>query len=150
MVTVFALVALASASWADEFGDAKSCFDDMIETNQPVASCVQDAQAICLSHDAPSLAGADCYRRAKEHWGTQIAARMDQIKAVASEDVSVIAGIEVKYDLKGNLMQCDRMEELSLVRKDPDDETIYTRMRCQASAVGLAYAKLYYQSHSIQ
>lgn len=135
---------------ATDFQDAQACLDERIEENRPVAGCVQQVQAVCLAFDAPSLTGADCYRQAKEHWGTLISARMGKIQAHASEDVAAIAGIEVKYDLKGNLLQCDRMEDLSLVRKDPDDETVYTRMRCEATAVGLAYAKLYYQSSGME
>lgn len=146
-----AVVALSgSAASAEEFGDAQSCLDTRIEANEPVAECVNEVQATCMSFDAPSFAGADCYRRAKDHWGGLISARMERIEGMASEELAAIAGIEVKYDLKLNLMQCDRMEELSLVRKDPDDETVYTRMRCEATAVGLAYAKLYYQSGGMQ
>lgn len=139
----------AQAAVAQEFDTAQACLDARIAANEPVAECVTEAQALCLSFEAPSMAGADCYRRAKDHWGDLISQRMERIRAAASEELSAIAAIEVKYDLKGNLMQCDRMEELSLVQKDPDEETVYTRLRCEATAVGLAYAKLYYQSQRI-
>lgn len=146
-----AAIALSgTAALADEFGDAQSCLDTRIAANEPVADCVNEVQTVCMSFDAPSLAGADCYRRAKDHWGGLISARMEKIQELANENLTAIAGIEVKYDLKLNLMQCDRMEELSLVRKDPNDETVYTRMRCEATAVGLAYAKLYYQSGALR
>ncbi len=142
-------MAVSSAN-AQEFDSAQACLDTHIAENAPVAECVQQAQSVCFSYDAPSLAGADCYRRAKDHWGELIAERMDMIRAKANPEVLAIAGIEVKYDLKGNLMQCDRMEELSLVQNDPSEETVFTRMRCEATAVGLAFAKLYFQSQSIK
>ncbi|MDX1779934.1 MAG: hypothetical protein R3256_01320 [Thalassovita sp.] len=135
---------------AEEFEPVQGCLDARISANEPVAECVKQVQSLCLSYDAPSMAGADCYRRAKDHWGGLISERMQRIRETASEQLSTIAAIEVKYDLKGNLMQCDRMEELSLVQKDPDDGTVYIRLRCEATAVGMAFAKLYYQSQQIK
>lgn len=139
----------APAALAGDFDSARACLDARIAANEPVADCVQETQTACLSFEAPSLAGADCFRRAKDRWGGLIAQRMDQIRDGAREEVAAIAAIEVKYDLKGNLMQCDRMEELSLVQQDPGEATVYARLRCEATAVGLAYAKLYYQSSRI-
>ena len=135
---------------AEEFEPVQACLDARIGANEPVAECIKQVQSLCMSYDAPSMAGADCYRRAKDHWGNLISERMESIRATASEELSTIAAIEVKYDLKGNLMQCDRMEELSLVQKDPDDGTVYIRLRCEATAVGMAFAKLYYQSQQIK
>ncbi|MDU8927057.1 hypothetical protein RXV86_06650 [Alisedimentitalea sp. MJ-SS2] len=144
------LHAMQSSAQAAEFGDMTACLKAQIEAGQPIVQCVTELQSICLSYDAPSMAGADCYRRAKDHWGGLIAAKMDQITTSASEEVAAIAGIEVKYDLKGNLMQCDRMEELALVQKTPGEETVYTRLRCEATAVGMAYAKLFFQSSGLK
>ena len=91
-----AVVALSgSAASAEEFGDAQSCLDARIEANEPVAECVNEVQAICMSFDAPSFAGADCYRRAKDHWGGLISARMERIEGMASEELAAIAGIEL-------------------------------------------------------
>lgn len=145
-----AFAANPAAAEEQEFTGAQACLDARIAANEPLADCVKEVQARCLSYDAPSMTGADCYRQAKDHWGGLIADRMEKIRNVASEELSAIAAIEVKYDLQGNLMQCDRMEELSLVQKDPDEETVYTRMRCEATAVGLAFAKLYFQSQRIE
>lgn len=142
-------VLMAPPAVAQEFDTAGACLEERAAAAAPLADCIVEAQAVCLSFPEPSLAGAECYRNAKEHWGGLIAARMEEIRAVASNELAAVAGIEVKYDLQGNLMQCDRMEELALVRKDPDEETVYARMRCEATAVGLAYAKLSYQSRQI-
>ncbi len=149
-IPAMGLCLAAPAARAGGLDGAQACLDARIAANEPIADCVKEAQASCLSFDAPSLAGTDCYRRAKDQWGELIAQRMEQIRASASEELSAIAAIEVKYDLRGNLMQCDRMEELSLVQKDPDDGTVYVRMRCEATAVGMAYAKLHYQSQQIR
>lgn len=141
---------LGTVAQGGEFDGADACLQTQIDANQPIAKCVHGSQAICLSFDAPSMSGADCYRRAKVHWGDLISQRMTEIGNRASEEVAAIAGIEVKYDLKSNLTQCDRMEELALVQRDPDQETVYLRMRCEATAVGLAYAKLYFQSSRLK
>lgn len=156
--TLLPAIATCLAFWAltappavaQEFDTAGACLEERAAADAPLADCIVAAQAVCLSFPAPSLAGAECYRNAKDHWGGLIAARMEEIRAVASEELAAIAGIEVKYDLRGNLLQCDRMEELSLVQKDPDEETVYARMRCEATAVGLAYAKFHYQSREIE
>lgn len=145
-----AVLVMQTPALAQEFGNAKACLDKQIQVGEPIAQCVNEVQSICLSFGAPSMAGADCYRRAKSHWGDLISARMNKVQASASEEVAAIAGIEVKYDLKGNLMQCDRMEELALVGKAPGEETVYTRLRCEATAVGLAFAKLYFQSSGLK
>ncbi len=65
-------------------------------------------------------------------------ARLDQ---VASDDIRAIAGIEVKYDLMANLLQCDRLRALRLLRGDPDATALAQDAACAANATGRAYAK---------
>lgn len=133
----------------DDTADPRACVEAQIAAGAPVAECVNRTHAECLQFAEGSEAGIACFLEAKEAWGQRIKARMDEIRASAPEEIAMIAGIEVKYDLQGNLLQCDRMEELRLVRQDPDAATAHADARCEATAVGLAYVKLLLQSDGI-
>lgn len=126
------------------------CIQEQREAGAPAADCVNRAQERCLQYPLGTEAGIACYLEAKDRWGSRITERMETIRKTAPEEIAAIAGIEVKYDLKANLNQCDRMEELSLVRQDPDQGTVHVRARCEATAVGLAYVKLVLQSGGIE
>jgi hypothetical protein len=130
----------------EEAINPRECVEAQAKAEEPAANCVNRAQAECLQYEVGSDAGLACFLEAKETWGKQIATRMEEIRAKSPEEIAVIAGIEVKYDLQINLLQCDRMNDLTLVRKDPDKETAYSRARCEATAVGLSYVKLLLQS----
>lgn len=144
------LCLVTPAAAQDEFGDPTDCLTRQGAANRPAADCVNEAMSACFQYEAASPAATACFRRGKEAWGTLIAARMQVIADRAPAEIAAIAGIEVKYDLRGNLMQCDRMADLALVRKDPDDTTLSARARCEATAVGLAYVKLWLQSESLR
>ncbi|SEF76314.1 hypothetical protein [Jhaorihella thermophila] len=151
---VRALVTLSAGAGAaqpagDRLADPEGCLSRQAEANRPVADCVNEAQVACFQYEEASPAANACFLAAKEEWGELIAARMDRIRATAPPEIAAIAGIEVKYDLRGNLMQCDRMEELALVREDPGPAVLARRVRCEATAVGLAYAKLWLQSRDM-
>lgn len=146
----FASLAMAGAASAEDFADPKACISQQIAAGAPVAECVNEVHTTCFAYEEASLAATNCLRLAKDYWGSLIAGRMEQIRAAAPEEISAIAGIEVKYDLRANLMQCDRMEELTLVQREADEETLFTRTRCEATAVGLAYVKLVLQSQGIE
>jgi len=146
-----ALCAFAAPAWAagEDSADPRACVEAQVAAGAPAAECVNRAHAECLQYAEGSEAGIACFLEAKEAWGTRIKARMDEIRAAAPEEIAMIAGIEVKYDLQGNLLQCDRMEELRLVRQDPDAASAHADARCEATAVGLAYVKLMLQSDGI-
>ena len=135
---------------AAEFDTPRACVVAQSKAGAPAAECVGRFQADCLQYEAGSSAGTSCFLDAKENWGKLIKERMDEIKATAPDEISQIAGIEVKYDLRQNLLQCDRIRELTLVRQDPDEKTQHSNARCEATAVGLAYVKLLLQSNATE
>lgn len=128
----------------------QACIEAQLKAGAPPADCVNRHHAECFQYEDGSPASLSCFLKAKDYWGELIKERMEQISADAPEEIRAIAGIEVKYDLKANLLQCDRMRELTLLRKDPSDATAVANARCEATAVGLAYVKLYLQSKDIK
>ncbi|MXN64240.1 hypothetical protein GR183_04940 [Stappia sp. GBMRC 2046] len=147
-----ALISAASSfmlpAQAAEPESPRACVITQSKAGAPAAECVSRFQANCLQYEEGSSAGIACFIDAKAKWGEMIKERMDEIKASAPDEIGQIAGIEVKYDLQQNLLQCDRLRELTLVRHDPDKKTRHSNARCEATAVGLAYVKLLLQSNA--
>lgn len=148
VLLLWPLSSQAQAPATDLATQVQACIDAQIAADAPVAECVNEAQADCLQYplDAAPDAATKCFLDQKETWGAAIAARMGEIKATADEGVVAVAGIEVKYDLMSNLLQCDRIEELTLLRRDPDAQTRAQDARCESTATGLAFIKLLLQS----
>lgn len=149
-----AILAVASSlsfpASALQLEGARDCVRAQTEAKAPPSECVNRLHADCLQYPQGSEAGLACFIEAKEKWGALIKERMGEIQSAAPEEIGMIAGIEVKYDLQINLLQCDRIQELTLVHRDPDATTAHARARCEATAIGLAYVKLLLQSNSIQ
>lgn len=149
LVTIVAAAgSFALTAQAEEPQTARACVAIQSEAGASAAECVNRFQADCLQYEEGSHAGLACFLEAKENWGGLIKERMEEIRASAPDEISQIAGIEVKYDLRQNLLQCDRIGELTLVRQDPDEKTRHAQARCEATAVGLAYVKLLIQSNA--
>ena len=131
--------------------EVNSCIAAQSAAQAPAADCVARAHEPCLDLAARApMAALQCFLTAKADWSNRIAARMEFVAGAGGEDIAAIAGIEVKYDLLQNLLQCDRMESLTLLREDPSEATALQRARCEAVAAGLAYAKLVLQSRSLE
>ena len=139
---------LALPAWAQE-ADPDMCIDTQIAGSAPVAECVNEVLAPCLSLDAATEAAMLCFGTGQEAFGARIADRIAQIEDRAPPEIAAIAKIETKYDLQQNLLQCARLEELRLVRENPGLAVAAATARCQATAVGLAYAKLRLQSRDL-
>lgn len=146
-----ALLTLPLAAAAQDEGKAapdpvaqlKGCIADKVEAGDEPRPCVNEVQAECLDlpAEAPSVA-AKCFLERKETWGAALSETMKGLQKGLSEDAAAMAGIEMKYALMGNLMQCDRLEELRLVREDPSEATRAVDARCEATATGMALADL--------
>lgn len=121
----------------------RSCVETAAELGQKPTTCVDDAHAPCLqvSTETPAVAGL-CFAETRQDWSDAIAARMAELGEKAPERIAALAGIEVKYDLLSALVQCDRMEELALLRELPAEEIQLQKARCTATASGLAYIRL--------
>ena len=146
-ITPFATQSVAQA----EIELFQACFAAKNSANEPAGDCVNEAQAVCLSFDPGSQAAAGtlCFVKAKEDWAAGITAQMDQITAMADPQIAAVAGIEVKYDLLSNLLQCERMRDLALLTDRPSDAIVLQFARCEATATGLVLTKLMLQSRGL-
>lgn len=139
----------ATAGRAPDAEAVAACVADQASANAPAAECVNRAQQACLQYPREAAdAATQCFREMKDGWGAAIAGRMDSLKAEAPEQIAAIAGIEVKYDLMTNLLQCDRMSALMRLRDEaePAAEARARVARCESTATGLAFVKLVLQS----
>lgn len=153
---IFPLLCLGLAApgfaLADVNGDAvRACVAEQTIAGLSAAECVNRAQRGCFEFPPESTAAATlCFVEAKNDWSALIAARLDAIGEAAPPQIRDIAGIEVKYDLMTQLIQCDRMNELSLVTEDPSDRLVVQKARCEATAAGLTFVKLLIQSRTLE
>ncbi|MBV7393959.1 hypothetical protein [Mameliella sediminis] len=140
------LLAPALPAQADprlDLDSVQTCLDTALELGKKPTGCVDAAHAPCLqiSPETPAVAGL-CFSDARQEWSDAIGTRMSELSANAPERIAALAGIEVKYDLLSSLVQCDRMEELALLRELPAAEIQLQKARCTATASGLAYIRL--------
>ncbi|WP_167647537.1 hypothetical protein [Mameliella alba] len=126
-----------------DLDNLRSCVETAVDLGKAPTACVDTAHAPCLeiSTETPAVAGL-CFTETRQEWSEAIAARMADLGEKAPERIAALAGIEVKYDLLSSLVQCDRMEELALLRELPAEEIQLQKARCTATASGLAYIRL--------
>lgn len=131
-------------------GTTDACILERFETGAAPTDCIDAAHAACLSSstEAHSVA-ALCFRDAQSRWNEGIKARLEAFTATASEEIAAIAAIEVKYDVLSGLLQCDRMQDLSLAVSQMTPEAILRqKSQCDATALGLAYARLLWRART--
>jgi hypothetical protein len=128
----------------------KDCVATRLDQGSSPGACVAEALAPCDAEpaDAPSVAVL-CYKVTQEGWASEIAARMAEIRDSAAERLSAIASVEVKYDMLGNLMQCDRMEALALIGDAKPTAIQRDKARCTAAATGLVLTRLLIRSQDL-
>lgn len=128
-----------------------ACINSQIAAGADISSCVMDAHAECFSIDESTpLVAVVCFHDAGEVWNGGIRSLMETVITKAPEDISAIAGIETKYDILSGLMQCDRMQELSLaVSSQTGEEIQRQKAQCDATAVGIAYSRLFWRSRDL-
>lgn len=129
----------------------RACIDTQIAAQAPTQSCIQAELRDCATIDTSEGAEATvlCYVTAQDGWTVAIKARLDELRAAADEKIADIAGVEVKYDVLSGLLQCDRMQELSLLTDRSSNEINIQKSGCTATTMGLAYAKLLMQSRNL-
>lgn len=129
----------------------ETCLATQLQNGSPVIACINEALGSCIQFtaDAPQAA-LQCFLDAQAEWTQYISARMDLVLDKGGEDIAAIAGIEVKFDLLQNKLQCQRMTELSMLRSAPNEQTQITAARCDATANGLVFAKLFAQSENLK
>ena len=129
---------------------AEACVAEHAAAGTSPADCVADAMSHCrlIPPDAPALA-SQCYRTAKDAWSQGIADRMERLRNTAPEGIAAIAGVEVKYDLLGGFLNCDRLRDLALLG-DAEEAAIQREAdRCAATATGLAHVRLLWRSRDL-
>lgn len=147
------LVWFAAMAGADvTLARVDACLSERLAAGQPPAACVEEAHATCMRVDNETPAVATlCFVEAEKVWNGGIAGVMAQLADKAPEEITAIARIEVKYDLLAALLQCRRLEELSLsVGRDSDEMILRQNARCKANATGLTYALLFLRSQDLR
>lgn len=130
--------------------EIKLCLNTKIEYNQPAAECVTEALQACFEIDDKHVnTKTDCYLSAKSDFATLNAGRIDELQSALDAQKYQIVEISTRYDILGNLMQCDRLHEMNLVMQEDADAINLQNFRCQATAMGMAYVKLYVQSQGL-
>lgn len=147
-----ALGALAMPAAAQvNIESVNTCVTGAIESGTSPTECIEQAHTDCLNAmaDTPTVATL-CFVTAKEAWNAGISTAMSDVTAIASETIAAIAGVELKYDILGNLVQCDRMEELALLAETASPEQILLqKTRCTARALGMAYIRLRWRADQL-
>lgn len=133
-------VSLALPAAAEDLSD---CVAARLAEGAAPGACVAEALAPCDAEpaDKPAVALL-CYKRAQDGWAEGLAARMAEIRESAAEGLSALASVEVKYDMLGHLLQCDRMEELARLGTAEAAGIQRDKARCTAAATGLVYTRL--------
>lgn len=129
-----------------------ACLTQRVEAGQPPASCIDTAQAQCMATDdeAPAVATL-CFVEAERAWQTGISELMQRISEAAPEEITTIARIEAKYDLLSALLQCSRMEDLSLaVGRETEANILRRNARCKSNAAGLTYSRFFLRSRDLR
>lgn len=146
---VFAVVASGAAQAAS---DLDTCIGSRIEKSEDPSVCVDPALTECTAIvDAQGAVAALCYKQAKDSFGAQIKAALNDVKSTAAEDIATITAIETKYDILSGLMQCDRLEELARAVSDQTaDSILREKSRCEAMTLGLGYVRLKLRAEGIK
>ena len=147
------LFALANPAIAEvDLTTVNSCLTERLAGGEPPATCIDDAQVACMnvSRETPAVATL-CFVEAEQEWQAAIASLMKTISQNAPEEIAAIAGIEARYDLLSALLQCNRMEELSLAVGRETGEAIQRQnAHCKANAAGLTYARIFLRSRDLR
>jgi len=128
-----------------------ACIAHSEQMKSPPTACVDAEHAECAAMpDKMNAAATVCFSDAREAWTDGISRRMEELQKTTSEDIAAIARIELKYDLLASLVQCDRMEELALLKGGPNEDLLRQKIRCAATASGLAYIRLVWRSRNLK
>ena len=143
---ILTALGLGTPALADvNIADVDACFEAARTGQADPAVCINAAQDSCLDNaqETPAVS-ALCFLEAREAWSDAVSQTFAEIVPTMDETDAAVLQIETKYALLGNLLQCDRIEELSLAASDLTSEAISIQSaRCQASATAAMYLRLY-------
>lgn len=147
-----AFLVLAAPAMAEvDVTAAASCFGAAADAGTDPSDCIDAAHEACMvDAQERGLVAALCFTNAKDAWSAGLAARLQRVMSESDQQTAALAQVETKYDLLAALLQCDRIEELSLIGSDQTGEMItMQKARCTANASALAYMRLYLRSRSL-
>ncbi|MGJ8585026.1 MAG: hypothetical protein ACSHXD_13090 [Marinosulfonomonas sp.] len=151
LLAVIALPLLASSAWAEgDIAQVNTCLSQAAQGQGDPAACIEDLHAPCLDNaqETPAVATL-CLKDTRKIWSDGIASVIADTVAEFDEKQAAVVRIEVKYDLLTNLLQCDRLEELSLATTEISGaDSALQAARCQSTASALTYARLYTRTQS--
>lgn len=156
MVRTFAIIAalqvLATPLLAEvDLEQANACFAAAEETQSDPVHCIDAQQDVCLDNaqGTPAVALL-CFRTAREAWSLGISGIISDTVDAAPEPLASVARIETKYDLLTNLLQCERVQELSIAVSELGSDAIGVQTaRCQSTASALTYMRLYIRAQNL-
>lgn len=129
-----------------------ACIDTQFSQNQSAKACLDVAHARCDGEpENAATVAAECYQKTNEFWTKSIRLEMQSLAEKAPQDIAVITGIELKYDILTAMLQCDRQEALALAAGTIGADVILRqKLRCQSSVTGLAFTRLKWQTRDVQ
>jgi hypothetical protein len=150
-IALFPSLGFAEASELQSQEQVEACLLTQSQNNGPSIACVNEAQSTCIQYtaDAPQAA-LQCFLDVQKTWVSYIGTRMDLVLAKGGEEIAAVAGIEIKFDLLQNKLQCQRMSELAMLRAGPTEQSQIAAARCDATANGLVFSKLVAQSENLK
>lgn len=127
------------------------CLERQIAANAPAAICVQEAYGTCLQDaaEAPAAAVA-CFLQSKQDWAGLMSEQLTLLQPALGAEAYARLEIETRYDVLTQLVQCDRLHELTLLQQQDADIINVQKARCEATASGLTYMKLLWQSTQVE
>ncbi|MBD1545371.1 hypothetical protein [Roseibium aggregatum] len=152
----FALVAANPGAASDanagaDLSGTESCVSTAVEAQRPPGDCLMELHAPCMAFPPNSKALATlCFVNTRKNWDARIKERLSTIAKTAAPRIASIANIESRYDLLSNLLQCDRLDELSALYQTADEDRLLQKKRCEAAAAGLAYIRLLVRSETLK
>ena len=140
MVTVTPYCARAQGA---DLSGAESCVAAALAAGSSPADCLGQMHAPCLAFPQNATAQATlCFVETRKDWDTRTKAALEAMAAQPDPMIGRIAAIESRYELLTNLLQCDRLDELSALYAHPDEARLLQKTRCEAAAAGLTYIRL--------
>ncbi|WP_346897322.1 hypothetical protein [uncultured Roseibium sp.] len=152
----FALVAVTPGAASDakagaDLSGTESCVSSAIEAQRSPGDCLTELHTPCMAFSPSSKAQATlCFVNTRKSWDARIKERLDAIAKTAPPKVASIAKIESRYDLLSNLLQCDRLDELSALYQTAEEDRLLQKKRCEAAAAGLTYIRLLVRSETLK
>lgn len=146
------LLAGGPAAAGVDIAQVNACADAARRDATSPAHCIDAAQGACMinAQQTPAVATL-CFSEARDAWSAALSALIADVSSRTDESRAAIVRIETKYNLLANLMECDRVEELSRAVSDLGGDAIALQTaHCQASASAATYLHVYRRAGALR